>query len=440
MLTPGRPRTLDEYVAALRRLKVEAGNPSITDITRHIHASWGKAGRPCSEWPARSTVGNCFQPGRRRPSIDLMLAVVEALVNGDVALVVQWRQALRRVLGETGGTSFTSVRDELPADLPKFLGRTEFLTRFATGGIVALDGMAGLGKTALAVHLGHRWTRSGRVTGPVLFADLHGIDAACPPACPEAVLESFLRLLNVPCDQIPPDLPARARLFQRRLAGSRALVVLDNVSNAAQVRPLLPPAGCHAIVTSRARLQNLPSASLPPLTPIEALELLRHDGGPRLFDASSAIRVAEASEGHPQSLSIIARHLREHPGWTLDDYVEPMAALALEGGLRDALALSDRALPPEARRLLRLLTLHPSGVFDVHAASALANLSPRTVQRLLDVLLTAHLLEYAGHGRYHFHGLVRAFATERLGVDEPVSHSRRALERLLDHSGLRLAS
>jgi hypothetical protein len=458
VFAPGRPRTLDEYVAALRTLKVAAGNPSITDITRRIHTSWGKAGRPRSEWPARSTVGNCFQTGRRRPNIDLVLAVVEVLVNGDGVLMGQWRQSLRRVLGETDGTGCTSVRDELPADLPAFIGRAELLTRFASGGVVALEGMPGMGKTALAVHLGHQWTRSGLVDGPVLFADLHGIDPNCPPACASAVLDSFLRLLNVPGDLIPPGLDARTTLLHRELAGTRALLVLDNAAGAAQVRALLPPAGCHAIITSRWRLPKLPSTSLRALTSTEALQLLRHNAEPRLFESASGVRVARppggpppaaspapprpphASGGHPLTLAIIGRHLREHPGWTLDDYVESMAALSLEGGLRDALALSDRALPPGPRRLLRLLALHPDHAFDVHAAAALANLAPRPAQRLLDQLRSAHLLECAGPGRYRFHRLVHAYAAERLGVDEPVSRSRQALQRLLDHSKLRLAS
>ncbi|MEV6236632.1 NB-ARC domain-containing protein [Lentzea sp. NPDC051838] len=440
MFTPGRPRTLDEYVAALRTLKVEAGNPSITDITRRIHMSWAKTGRPRSEWPARSTVGNCFQTGRRRPNIDLMLAVVDVLVDGDVARTGQWRQVLRRLLGETDGTSCTSVLDELPADVPTFVGRAELLRRFTAGGVVTLTGMPGIGKTALAVHLGHQWIRLGHVNGPVLFADLHGIDPICPPACTSAVLESFLRLLNVPGDLIPPDLDARSRLYRRKLEGTRALVVLDNAANAAQVTPLLPPDGHHALITSRSQLPKLPSASLPALTPAEALELLRVTAAPRLFDTSPAIQIATASGGHPLTLSIIGRHMREHPGWTLDDYVEPMTALSLEGGLRDALALSDRVLPPEPRRLLRLLTLHPDNAFDVRAAAALANLDVRAVQRLLDVLVAAHLLEREGRGHYRFHGLVRAYATERLGVDEPVSRSRRALERLRHHSNLSLAS
>ncbi|MEV7025712.1 hypothetical protein, partial [Kitasatospora sp. NPDC093558] len=91
----GRVRTMDEFVAELRRLKTWAGNPSITQITRRVHLAWQRAGRPPSEWPARSTVGNCFQLGRRRPNADLLLAVVHALVVGDAAAVSAWRLALR---------------------------------------------------------------------------------------------------------------------------------------------------------------------------------------------------------------------------------------------------------------------------------------------------------------------------------------------------------
>ncbi|MDX8032608.1 hypothetical protein SK803_20530 [Lentzea sp. BCCO 10_0856] len=440
MFTPGRPRTLDDYVAALRALKVDAGSPSITDITRRIHASWQKAGRPRSEWPARSTVGNCFQTGRRRPNFDLILAVVDVLVDGDVALVGQWRQALRRVLGETDATACARVQCELPSDLPEFAGRTELVDRFSSGGVVALDGMPGIGKTALAVHLGHRWIRRGLVNGPVLFVNLRGFDQTRPPVTAAAVLESFLRMLGVPGDLIPPDVDARIRAYHRELAGTRALVVLDNAADAAQVEPLLPPHGHHAVITGRRTPQGLHSVTLPALTSPEALQVLRQIAAPRRFDPGPATRVAHASTGHPLALSIIGRHMREHPGWTLNDYVESMAALSLEGGLRNTFALSDRALPPESRRLLRLLTLHPGDIFDVRAASALANRAVRPVRRLLDTLLSAHLLECAGRGRYRFHDLVRAYAAERLGVDEPVSGCRSALERLRDHSKLRLVS
>jgi hypothetical protein len=81
VLDPGKARTIDEFIAELRLLKAWAGNPSITEITRRIHRDWRRAGRPRGEWPARSTVGNCFQLGRRRPNSDLLLAVVQALVG-----------------------------------------------------------------------------------------------------------------------------------------------------------------------------------------------------------------------------------------------------------------------------------------------------------------------------------------------------------------------
>lgn len=440
MFIPGRPRTLDDYVAALRELKVDAGSPSITDITRRIHASWQKAGRPRSEWPARSTVGNCFQTGRRRPNIDLMLAVVDVLVDGDVALVGQWRQALRRVLGETDATACARVQYELPSDLPEFVGRTELVDQFSSGGVVALDGMPGIGKTALAIHLGHLWIRRGLVDGPVLFVNLRGFDQTRPPVAATAVLESFLRVLGVPGDVIPPDLDARIRAYHRELAGTRALVVLDNAADAAQVQPLLPPHGHHVVITSRRALPALHSVTLPTLTAPEALELLRHNAAPRRIDTGPVDGIVELLDRHPLALSIIGRHLREHPYWTLTDYLEPHATLALEGGLRTALASSDRALPPEARRLLRLLTLHPDDTFDVQAAATLANLTVRSTRQLLDVLLATHLLEPKGYGHYGFHRLVRAYAEERLSIDEPMSRSRRALQRLLDQHNLRLVS
>lgn len=440
MFTPGRPRTLDDYVVELRALKVDAGSPSITDITRRIHASWQKAGRPRSEWPARSTVGNCFRVGRRRPNIDLMLAVVEVLVGGDVALVGQWRQTLRRVLGETDATGCARVRTELPRDLPKFVGRRDLLDRFGSGGVVALAGMPGIGKTALAVHLGHSWIRRGLVEGPVLFLNLRGVDPVRPPVAATAALESFLRLLGVPGDRIPPGLDDRMRLYRRRIAESSALVVLDNAADAAQVRPLLPPRGSPMLITSRHHLPGLHSTTLPPLSTEEALELLRDNAAPRQIGAGPVTRIVELLDRHPLALSIIGRHLREHPGWTLTDYLEPLTALTLEGGLRTALGLSDRVLPPEARQLLRLLTLHPCDTFDLQAAAALANLQARPTRRLLDALVAAHLVEPRGHGRYGLHPLVRTYASERLTIDEPMSRSRRALERLLDQRNLRLAS
>ncbi|MGW1602018.1 hypothetical protein, partial [Streptomyces eurythermus] len=117
VLDPGKARTMDEFIGELRLLKAWAGSPSITEITRRVHQDWRRAGRPRTEWPARSTVGNCFLPGRRRPNPDLLLAVVRALVGGDEATVALWRQTLRTVLGEAEAAARVRACDRLPACL-----------------------------------------------------------------------------------------------------------------------------------------------------------------------------------------------------------------------------------------------------------------------------------------------------------------------------------
>lgn len=369
--------TLDEFALELRRLKLASGNPSISEITRRVHVLW--ANRPRAELPARSTVGGLFVAGRRRPNVDLVLAVVEVLV-GDAALVGPWRRALWSALGEPG----VSVV-ELPEDVP-FVGRP------VSPGV--LTGMPGIGKTALAVHSGHSLVRRGLVDGPALFVRLGNAD-------PAVVLESAV--------------------YRRMLASPRPLVVLDDAVDAAQVRPLLPARG-HVFVTSRSWPSGVPVA---PLSVVDAVSLVCRVAAPRRLDSGEVARIAEAVGCHPLALTIVGRHLRAHPDWLVADYAEPLLPLVLEGGVRAVLASADRALPFEARRLLRLLTLHP-GDCDLRATAALANASAARTTQLLDVLVRAHLLA----SDHRLHPLVRAYAAERRALDQPKSCHRRALARL----------
>ncbi|MEN3361319.1 MAG: hypothetical protein V7637_5301 [Mycobacteriales bacterium] len=442
-MDPGQPGSLDEFITQLRALKMWAGDPSITHITRLVAQAWRDAGRPESELPARATVGYCFRTGRSRPNPDLLLAIVAVLAGDDPDVLERWRQSLRVVLGEAEAASQVSVAD-LPADLADFTGRAELLDRAASGDdplvISALDGMAGVGKTVLAVRLAHRLVDRG-VVSRVLFVNLRGYDPDGPAASPGAVLEAFLRRLGVPGERIPPAADRRAALYREVVAGTRTLVVLDNAADAAQVRPLLPGSpGCPVLITSRVELTGLAGARqlwIPPFTPAEALDLLRRIAGAARIDGDPATAAGVATMlGHlPLALAVIGSHLRDHPDWALADYPPALTALALEGGVRAALALSDGGLPPAPRRLLRLLALHPGADIDSFAAAALADQDPAATGAQLATLTAANLLQEKAPGRFGFHDLTRAYAIERATLDHPRSHLDSAMDRLFVHYG-----
>jgi hypothetical protein len=447
VLDPGKTRTMDEFIAELRLLKACAGNPSITEITRRIHQEWQRAGRPRGEWPARSTVGNCFQMGRRRPNSDLLLAVVQALLGTDEADVSPWRQSLRTVLGETEAASRVSAYDRLPAAPASFVGRSGLVAQaealLHAGGDVSalvLEGMAGVGKSSLALHVAHRLLADERTGVPVLFANLRGSAPQDPPADPAAVLETFLRLLGVTGERIPYSLGARAALVRQQLAGKGALIVLDDAADAGQVRALLPGIpGCRTVITSRRTLPGLAEAirlAVPLFGPDESLELLRVTAGADRVapDVSAVQRIADLLGHLPLALSIIGRHMRDHPTWALGDYYgEPLTALTLEDGLRAALHASEIRLPKGARQLLRLLALHPLHEVNAAAAAALLDETIPVTEHHLAVLSAAHLIRRITPHRFRLHPLTHAYAEERICIDEPATGIRRALGRMLAH-------
>ena len=447
---PAQAASVDDIVERLRLLKVWAGDPSYEMIKDRVNAAWRAAGRPPGELTIRSTVANCFTPGRRRLNTDLVLAIVEAL-HPEVGYVTQWRQALRAVGGEIEAVAQVRVQEGLPRDLAGFTGRVRELDELRrarqTGDAVlisAIEGMAGVGKTQLAVHAGHL-LHAEQPFDRVLFVNLRGFhpDPTQPPADPAAVLDGFLRLLGLPGQQIPHGLAARTAAFRDRLAGTRALIVLDNAVTAEQVRPLLPDTpGCLTLITSRRVLTGLPAGArlaVDVFRPEEAAAFLQNAvlGIAAGTDPGAVTRIAERCGHLPLALSLIAGHIRNTPGWTLTDHADRLDErhdqVRLDTGVELAFDLSYQHLHSDQQRALRLAALHPGQDLDGYAMAALAGTDLGTARTWLGDLTADHLLQPAGPGRYAFHDLVRAYAGTRAHDEDPPAERRAALTRLFDH-------
>jgi len=441
---PGQARSLDGLAETLRLLKAWAGNPSYETITGRVNAQ-----RPVAEQVGKTTVVDCFRSGRRRIDTELVIAVVEAL-HADLGYVTQWRQALRVITGETQAAAQVRVQDHLPQDLPTFTGRDAELARLrelAAGRpavvISALAGMAGVGKTQLAVHVGHQLAAEEKFDR-ILFVNLRGFhpDPSQPPADPGAVLDGFLRLLGVPGQHVPHQLEARTEAFRAKLAGLRSLVVLDNAADENQVAPLLPEVpGCVTLVTSRRNLGELSAARFPVdvFRPAEALRYLSA-AVPQIpvgSDPGAAARIARRCGHLPLALALVAGHMRAKPGWTLTDHAdwldERHEDRRLDSGVELALEVSYRNLPAGERELLRLIAQHPGQDFDARAAAALAGIDLPTAEARMAELAADHLVQVAAPGRYGLHDLVRAYAVGRSADEDRRVDRRAAVTRLLDY-------
>src|SRR5215472_9079356 len=339
------------------------------------------------------------------------------------------------------------VPAQLPPDVWGFIGRRAELDALdglaAMSGAAAngagerplpvgiISGVAGVGKTGLALHWGHGAMH--RFPGGQLYADLRGYDPDQEPLPPGAALEQFLRALGVPGEQIPGALDERAALFRSVLHGRRVLIVLDNARTPEQVRPLLPgSSSCLVLVSSRDRLDDLVARegarlyALGVLHPGEASDLLGRMAGDRRIDPATADRIAVLCDRLPLALRIAAARLAVHPDGAAADLADRLAdeqrRLAelsqAHRGVRASFALSYRELPARAALLFRLLGLLDAADFAAWAAAALLDAATQEAEDLLDQLVQAGLLEVAGRDgagqvRYRLHDLMRLYARER---------------------------
>jgi DNA-binding SARP family transcriptional activator/tetratricopeptide (TPR) repeat protein len=398
----------------------------------------------------RATAIAVYESARARLLAELGVQPGSELTDAYASLVQQQPVAAKPSRAIT-------VPAQLAADVSGFTGRTTELAeldgllddRGSTATvIVAVCGTAGVGKTALAVHWGHR-VRDEFPDGQ-LQVNLRGYDPDVPMSAADA-LTRFLEALGVAAHDIPVEQDARAARYRTELTGRRMLILLDNASSVGQVHPLLPGTpGCVVVVTSRDSLSGLVvlhgarRLDLEPLPARDAAFLLHTLIGERvLVDPTATADLARQCARLPLALRVAGELAVNRPDTPLAQLVHELTdrqrrLRLLESGdddraaLRVVLSWSYRHLPADAARLLRMLGWHPGRDFDVPAAAALGRLPVDTAGYLLGLLVRAHLVDRRPTDRYGMHDLLRAYATE-LSEEEPAGERTNALDRLLDY-------
>ncbi|MEY9931289.1 DNA-binding SARP family transcriptional activator [Catenulispora sp. GP43] len=353
----------------------------------------------------------------------------------------------------------SSLADQLPPPPRRFVGREAELARISAAmcdnhppeqpGLTLLVGMAGVGKSALALTWAHRAAADfpdGRI-----YLDLKGFADSGSAMDTDDAVRVLLDCLGSGGQALPLTPDGRLALFRSIVAGKRVLIVLDNVRHADQVRPLLPPAGpARILVTSRSALSSLitidfaRSVDLQPLTARESRELLylrmgreRWSGHEEAVDA-----IAERCHHLPLALVVAAGRAWVRPDMSLEDLAAQLGESqgplgALDGGdpaidVRTVLSWSYRHLSPQAARLYRLLALLPGPSATVPAAASLAAVPAAEAHATLVELVSMNMATEDDQGRYHRHSLLEAFAAERLAAEEDDAERAAARRRVSD--------
>jgi tetratricopeptide (TPR) repeat protein/transcriptional regulator with XRE-family HTH domain len=424
-----RKRRADAWLTQEELAKASGVPPrTISDLERGVAVS-----------PHRDTV--------RRLADALRLT---AQVRAEFEAVARGRSVSAAVEAEVGATR------TLPRDIASFTGRQPELRELLDaaagakepGGVVAIHaigGMAGVGKTALAVHAAHRL--APRFPAGQIFLPLHGHTPGHRPVEPGEALASLLLTIGIPAAKIPADEQARTALWRDWVAERQLLLVLDDAASSEQVRPLLPGnGGSLVLITSRRHLSALDDArtiSLDTLPAGEAAALLaRLAGRPELAAADAmAAELARLCGCLPLAIGMVARQLHHHPAWSprgraaeltaARDRLELMATENLS--VAAAFDLSYADLTDDQQRLFRRLGLHPGGEFDAYAADALDGAGLAAARRGLEALYDQYLLIEPAQGRYRMHDLIREHARSlgrRLDTD---GDRERATDSLLDY-------
>ncbi|MEU9690575.1 AfsR/SARP family transcriptional regulator [Amycolatopsis japonica] len=343
-----------------------------------------------------------------------------------------------------------AVPRTLPPDVPAFIGRERELAwitgRLASGEQrCAVHGMAGTGKTALAVHAAHRMT--GSFPDGQVYLGL-GASAAHGPASPVDAVGRLLAALGVPAADIPPEEERAGALLRTVLADRRVVLVLDDVADSAQIRHLLPTApGCAVILTSRPASTAVDGAGLLrlgrlPATAATAL-IRRYAGAARVdADLAATVRLAGLCDHLPLALRAAATRLARRPEWTVGEFVSRLTdpgrrldqltcdGLNVHAALRAGVRLLRHSADPLPTRVLGRLGVLDLPVVSTAVLAAALDIPVASAESAAERLVDAGLVETLRMDRYRVPGLVRLFA---LGEYVTADEERAATHRVLGY-------
>jgi len=339
--------------------------------------------------------------------------------------------------------------ETLPPEAAEFVGRSEELG-LLTGEpgdaprVSVIEGMPGVGKTALAVHAAR--VVSGQYPDGVLYLNFHSHDPGRPSLDATEALRRVLQMLTGPTTQIPESLSDRAALWRAQLGRRRAVVILDDTARLDQITPMLPAGDSRSLVliTSRHRIPGLTGArtlTLDVLPADDAITLFRRiAGGARAQDDQQVARAVELCGWLPLAIQVTAGRLAQDYPYRLGDLVAELSRPpALAGAAGASLAwvpafdLSYRALEPGYQQFFRRLGLSPCAQISPHAAAALGGSTLAEAEEAIAALLDHHLLARAPDGQYRLHDLVRGYAAMCAARDDSPPVHRQALGRLFDY-------
>jgi tetratricopeptide (TPR) repeat protein/transcriptional regulator with XRE-family HTH domain len=404
----------EELAGWLRQLRDLTGR-SLRELAREVHVSSSSLSR--------------YFSGQAVPPWPTVVALCKAAGRDPRPLREVWERA--KDGPQTSTAAAPPVRNDLPHDITAFTGRRAELDALLGAArntsVVAIDGMGGVGKSALAVHAAHLLTAD--FPGGQLYLDLHGFTPGRERVEPAEALRVLLAALGLPPGRIPDGVAERAALWRSELATRRVIGLLDNAADADHVRDLLPGAGqSFVVITSRRRLVELDGVqpiSLDVLPTQEAAELfVASAGGARPGDVGEVLR---RCGNLPLAIRVAAARLRHRPAWTLDTLVERLREGEL--AVSDVFEMSLRQLDFAQRRMFGLLGLVPGEDIDAYGAAALAGIPLANARSLLEDLVDVHLVQEPAAGRYRMHDLLRQAARADDTAADPVP----AIARLGDY-------